>query len=376
MHRQKQIDFIGTDFGFGPVSKLVVVAETIRDFLPDVKLRLIGSGNVFEFGRRSHVFDEVIPVNLDAEPGKAADLTKEAAAIFDCLNFQVLPFLVHRKHKVYFVDSLAWMWGDISKEIALTEKYFVQGFLSSEGEDRNCVPERCLKTGPIIHPGISRFKDQKRDKEKAVISLGGCYNPFVPPKYLVNYAIDVVRSALACLPPRFSNVSVYTNTKIAHELRNRIPDADILIKHAEHHTFLREIASCGLLLTTPGITTTLECIALETPLKYLPPNNFSQYRILNIYHNKGILSEDIRLERFFEDAVIPPETDEEVAVKKIGKILSSIKEGEFGNLLEPVLKKSIENYKDTHELKKISNLPYSQGSGSLEIAREVIQEID
>jgi acyl carrier protein len=365
-----RIDFVTTNFGFGPVAKLVAVARALRRACPTVPLRLLASGHALAFGTMSEVFDECLEVDLDSAPERAVGATDGAAAIVDSLNFDVIPHLTGVGQRLFVVDSLAWLWPRLPGGVQEVAAYAVQGYLlDSRPKRAEELPSNSLRLRPLLDPEIERLAGS-RDRDLALVSLGGCCNPFVPPGDLLSYAMETVRSALAVLRPRFRRIAIYTNGQLAASIRKEVGDEEVTVRQSSHRGFLQSLARCGLLLTTPGITATLECIALGTPLKFLPPNNYSQYRILEIYHRRGVLSADVRFSALSCGVEVQADAAEEEAVRRIGEALAAIRPGELVGELTARLEESLAGAW-TAELDRLRLEAYATGNGSLDLAEHV-----
>ena len=373
MNENHRIDFATTNFGFGPVAKLVAVARALRRRLPQLTLRLLGSGHVLSFGTTTGAFDHLVELDLDHAPETLAEATEGSSAVVNSLNFAALPLLTANHRRVFQLDSLAWLWPQLPADVDLVERYIVQGFLLDTRRERlRQLPKNRLLVGPLIDPEIDNLRSgTERNPQLAVLSLGGCCNPFVPARDFVPYAVETVRGALQALRPQFSQIEVYTNSDIAEVLRSDPGNADVTIQHSPQRDFLRSLARCGLLLTTPGITSTLECVALQTPIKFLPPNNLSQYRILERYHESGVLSTDVRLSSFDCGVEITRDEPQHSAVPRIGSALAAIKPNSLSIELAQRLEQALDRA-PRYELDRIRALAYSVGSGTRDVVDSIV----
>lgn len=369
-----RLDFVTTNFGFGPVAKLVAVARAIRSLSPGLHLRLIASDHALAFGRMSGAFDEHVEADLDRSPEQAASATEGARAIVDSLNFDVIPPLAFCQRRVFLLDSLAWLWPHLPAGVEKAFVYGVQGYLLDSRPDREReLPRNSLRLRPILDPEIQRLaRDVAREPDLALINLGGCCNPFVPPRDLAQYAVELVRASLRPLRSRFSRIEVHTNANLAAVIQEAVGNGAVTVRHSSHRDFLDSLARCGLLLTTPGITATLEAIALGTPIKFLPPSNYSQYRILEIYHQRRVLSADVRLSAFPWGVEVGPDEQEEEAVRRIGGALAAIRPGEVEPELDGRLEGSL-GVSWSSELDRLRGREFTAGNGALDLAQYLVE---
>ena len=124
-----KIGFLATEFGFGPVSKVVAVAKSVQEIEPSVRLSLLGSGNVLRFAQLSDAFNQCIEFDVDRSKEDARRATEGCDAIVDCLQFDCLKYLSPDGPPVYFLDSLCWLWPSVPSKVDLCRRYFLPLFL-------------------------------------------------------------------------------------------------------------------------------------------------------------------------------------------------------------------------------------------------------
>ena len=373
----RQFDFIAREFGFGPVSKAVAVARSIRKLSPGIILRLLGNGHVLSFGRMAQAFDELIECDLESDPAAAAALTKNAEAVLTSLDFAVVPSLAAQRTATYLIDSLGWLWQSTPPEVAFCRRYYVQGYLLNNNVGiQNSLPKNASVVAPIIDHDLYSMRGIERDTQFALISFAGCCNPFVSEAAFAVYVRETTSAIVDAIGDRYQRIAIYANEKIASFIRT-LPEAkNARVAQAEHRRFLSDAARCGVIYTTPGLTTTLECLALGTPLKFLPPNNFSQVRILDIYAAQGALSYSPTFSNAYSAPALHADQDESVAVKYIGEILNNLDGARFRNRLSELFHVDLESARLRKEIEALTALPHATGFSAKKIAEEVLYDCD
>jgi hypothetical protein len=123
-----------------------------------------------------------------------------------------------------------------------------------------------------------------------VINLGGCETPDGPTAEDIAYSDFVMRGLLRSgVAASFQgDVHLLAGSNAASHLRAGFPDCGIQIRTATHDDALRLLGTAARVLTSPGLTTTLECFQFGVPTYFLPPQNYCQWRILNHLQEAGL----------------------------------------------------------------------------------------
>ena len=293
------IAFVTSSFGFGPVSKAVTIAEEFRKQMPDLRLDFFGSGIDYDFACKTECFDEIYQVNVDDNDSlrRLLPVLTNYQAVFSILNLGLLPMWRKEWGKLYFVDSLAWMWRDLPTGVENVEAYFVQDYLLQ--------PERAIEwqkksplivVSPIVNdPNPKGEVEEQNSAERGnllLVNFSGCSNPFVGPEVFENYVLTLSGLIINLAASRFDRVQICCNQTLAELLQSKLGERERLqIDHLAPKDFYKLLQNSTLLLTAPGITTTLEAFKTHTPIGFLLPQNDSQAIISEIYRRQ--FGEDI-----------------------------------------------------------------------------------
>lgn len=283
--------FVATSFGFGPASKALAIAREFERRFPDIELHYFGSGLDREFVVRNGVFDEIHRARTDAESGLAEVLPRlrEHDFVVSVLNFDLLPMWRGTETPLYYVDSLAWMWKSPPAGIESVAAYLVQDFLV----DRDRI-ESWRRSCPLVlvppitedHPVRVDAGEIRSRENRLLVNFAGCGNPYVGGEVYRKYAATLSR-IIVSEAREFDEVQICCNEGLADFLRSSISDRSVKIGHLAHADFLEQLSTSRLLLTSPGITTTLEALRAGIPFRFLLPQNDSQALASEIYREKA-----------------------------------------------------------------------------------------
>lgn len=60
-----------------------------------------------------------------------------------------------------------------------------------------------------------------------------------------------------------------------------------------------------MVLTTPGLTTTYEALVYNIPIRFLPPQNYSQALMLKHYRNTGFADISFDWTDVYNESIVP-----------------------------------------------------------------------
>ena len=300
--RGATLGFCCTSFGFGPVSKLGAIAGACRARDPHCKLRFVGSNVAKNFAQSACLFDEIVDIDTDQHPGLAIQELLSCDVVVNCLNFEMLRMWPIRMPPMVFVDSLAWIWPESMEELIRAEAYLVQDFLlNSPGSSESWSSLPNVMVVPPIVSSTSVSTDRSRRKVqpgRVLVNIAGCRNPILDKNYYSTYA-DAVISSLAAIARQGGDLLADSDLKTVVISGNAevLPGPNTIhwpehvsckMQFLEHSEFIQELSICEIFLTSPGLTATLEAVALGVPLRFLPPQNYSQFLILKKYQESGL----------------------------------------------------------------------------------------
>ena len=357
--------FVSSSFGFGPVSKAATIAGEIKRRSPQSETHFFGSGIALQFAEQARVFDKLIEADVD-DSGNIKEILPELRRyeiVFSVLNLSLLPLWHKGFGKLYFVDSLAWMWREPPEGVENADIYFVQDYLVSperiEKWKRFCnlilIPPIGVKVASLYSESRSEDKiEVPTDQENAgkrrnclLVNFSGCSNPFVDAAIYEKYASTLLPIILEEAENEFEEIQVCVNRDLAEILKRRYFHQHLTIGQLPHREFLTKLAGARFLLTAPGITTTLEAVASNTPFGFLLPQNDSQAMISEIYRSQFDENLTMAFSRFDDKLSFPLSLNSftnltqpvDLAVERLCRVLE-IHQNEIRRFIAVMLEKS------------------------------------
>jgi hypothetical protein len=268
--------------GYGPAAKAIALAEALR--ARGVRSRFAGSGIALELARRERAFDAV----SELEPGgngAARAALLEGDAVISLMEPELAALAADAGRPLHVVDSLFWMRDAIPAAFRAARHYWVQDFPG--------VRERLgeLAGAPrVVGPVLGRLPARAADASGVVVNLGGAGAAEGGANAGPEYAELVVRALLRtrALAAGAAPVTLLAGDACVRGLRARFPSAPLRFASLARTEALATFARAGRVLTSPGLTATLEGFALGVPLSYLPPQNYSQWWILDALQSAGL----------------------------------------------------------------------------------------
>jgi hypothetical protein len=338
----KACAFVATSFGFGPVSKAVSIALELKCQAPHIDSHFFGAGISLDYARKSGAFDLLINVDVDNNEqlvGLVPTLTSYHA-VFSVLNLNILPLWKRTLPPLYFVDSLAWMWPSPPVGIQNVTTYFVQDYLLSPERIRDWSGVCPLVLTPPIEPKLPNLKAPSEKISQLLVNFSGCANPFVHAGLYEDYASTLSSAILVEANQRFEQIVFCCNEQLAEYLRGKFGDGKAQFGHLSHEDFLQALVSSEMVLSVPGITSTLEALALDVPLRFLLPQNDSQSLISERY--RALLGEEccMAFSRFGPEFMSPmylaPQASVELAFEYLQMILAKHR-SEVGPMIKELM---------------------------------------
>jgi hypothetical protein len=322
-----RLAFCATSFGFGPVSKVVAVANAIRGLAPEHELVFFG-GNVTErYARASGAFDSVVVLDTDLMSDGCVREAATCDGLINSLNFDVLDQWSDDLPPQFFLDSLAWMWPEPPRSVLRAHSYVVQDYLLEATSSHAPLPSNTAIVPPILSPSIRGVRaGWEAEEGYLLVNLGGCRSPLLPPRAYELYVTEMLAGlsgALARPGHSVGRVLVCGNEELLSTVsatqwaQAGVPVECRFVPHAD---FLHELRRCERVLTSPGLTTTLEALALNVPCQLLLPQNYSQYRIDSYYRSLG-LEEALWPEPIDSEQLRDPTLEEAVGVEEVARLL-------------------------------------------------------
>lgn len=322
--------FIATSFGFGPVSKAVSIALEMKAQAPDLETHYFGAGIGYDYAQKSRAFDSLVKADVDRPETLVALLPQLASyrGVFSVLNLDILPLWRSDLPPLYFVDSLAWMWPSLPAGIENAAVYFVQDYLLSPQRIQDWAAACPLVLVAPIESVSSRLEIPPEKVNQLLVNFAGCANPFAPLGLYEKYGLILATSILEEAGQHYERIVFCCNEPLANYLRRSVgADSSVEFGHFAHDEFIRLLVSSALVLSAPGITSTVEALASRVAFGFLLPQNDSQ--VLISERCRSLLGEEscMAFSRFGPEfclpPLLPPKESVNLALALLQKILST-----------------------------------------------------
>ncbi len=292
-------------FGYGPAAKLLHIAGLLRE--TDVRLVFVGTGIAHELAARSDLFQEVV----NAQPTEASvrDLIAGSAGLLSLMDRTFAPLAVDAGVPLFVVDSLLWMRESVPEVFRQARRYWAQEFVGVRFRLAEVGPQAVL-VGPIVGPIVGpAFPIATEDCAGLIVNLGGGASPegllSDDPGYL-----DFLARALRQHVRRESAGVLLAGRDCIHYLRSHFPDWRVDMRSASHGEAVELMQRADRVLSAPGLTATLECFHAGVPTFFLPPQNYSQWWILNRLRERGLAPGSFHWQDVLADGAVQEQAPE------------------------------------------------------------------
>ncbi len=319
------VAFVATAFGFGPTAKAVAIAQEYRRRCPNSIIDFFGAGIDYDFAMCSQKFDRVIRLDVD-QPSAVDDLVQHCDLyddVISIMNFRVAQKWNSKKTRLHIVDSLAWLWPTAPSGIENASHYFVQRYLVDEhrlSEWRQNLP--VIPVGPICRQLPPENNMAIIDNRTLLVNFSGCANPLIDEAVYKEYAITLTRWIAIEAPCLYDKIIVCVQRRIAEDIRREVEfPCAAEVGHLSPNDFTRWLSSADCILTSPGITTTLELLVIGKRPSFLLAQNYSQAllneRNLKLYPDQLSMAFSLIGSEFAVPEGLPEEEGVRLVVKLI-----------------------------------------------------------
>jgi hypothetical protein len=283
MPSSKNLVCCAMPFGYGPAAKLMAIAPLLR---PHLQLTFIGHSIAYELvARCQDLFDQVIQTR--ATEALAQHIIGESIGVLSVMEREFASLANQQNKPLYVVDSLLWMRDRVPDELTSARIYWAQNFPSLSEVMGEFQPQAAI-VGPIVP--IQSQPPEKSHRTGLLVNLGGCQAPDNRRTEYQLYAEFVLQGVVESgLLDQFQRqVTVTGGIDCIEALSRSFSHLGIEFVSLSHQKAQVRMSQSAVVLTAPGLTTTLECFRQETPTFFLPPENYSQWCILRHLRQRGL----------------------------------------------------------------------------------------
>ena len=265
------------NFGLGPVGKLSSIVNYVNSKCDNINW--YSCGDRFDLS----IFDKnIFKDHCDERENEVVDeFVKKYNIKFAVvvLDFELAEYLEKIGVKVFYVDSLPFMWTEADPIPLNASYYFAQKCVNMNDRANKVISKvkNLIWVNPII-PCVEGNNSLEKEYD-VVINLGGMDSPFGDGREYINTVLVNMVNALKefYLP---SKILVTCGSKAKENIKNILKDADIenlTVETLKQSQFAEAVKNCKLFLTSPGMTTIYETCYYNKDTIILPPQNLSQF---------------------------------------------------------------------------------------------------
>lgn len=268
--------------GYGPAAKALAIAEHLASL--GIRPVCLATGIASELLARSRAVDAVIEAPASDERARSA--VRSASVVVSLMEPGYAALALEHSRPLHVVDSVFWMRDHIPQPFLQADRYWVQDFVGVRERAAELSPPPTV-VGPIVRPAEPGSRSRARG---LVVSLGGYESPYSPTSDDSGYADFVVRGLLESeLYAAFRGETlVMAGAGCVEGLKRRFGGRGLELTSLPHAAATARMAAAALVLTSPGLTTTMECFQVGTPVAFLPPQNYSQWLALKKFRGIGL----------------------------------------------------------------------------------------
>ena len=280
--RPRRLLFCAYPLGYGPAAKVLVLAARCRS--ADLEPVFVGQGVAHELISRSDgVFHDVVRAGADDQVARI--IARESRVVVSVMDRDFASLAGELSRPLHVVDSLLWMRDRVPEAFRSARCYWAQDFIGVRERIAGLASPPTV-IGPIldIPPAAPRAVS-----DKLVVSLGGFEGADDADCDRV-YGELVLRAIRGSrLMTAFARrITILASARNVDTLGRSAMECGVELTSLPHHAALDELATASMVLTTPGLTTTLECFQLGRPTFFLPPRNYSQWSALKALRARGL----------------------------------------------------------------------------------------
>jgi hypothetical protein len=308
-------------FGYGPVSKLLAIVQHTR--AAGASAAFVGTGIAYELACRSNLFDDLIMGRPDVRATKS--MLKAADHVLCVMDPEFTKAALELAQPISVVDSLFWMWDRIPRPFLDAKHYWVQDFFGVRQRAAK-LSQRPEVVGPILPRSASGVSSSDGG---LLVNLGGCESPYGD-SYESSPYVDFVVESLAgskLAEVYRQQILLIAGQGCVASVADRLGVLGIRAESLSLEEAESAFHRADLILTSPGLTGTLQAFRSGTPTVFLPPQNYSQWLILSLLREHGLAPSSFHWRDVLPDDPAPARMPESVAVPQVTAAIRHLSTG-------------------------------------------------
>lgn len=293
--KKKQIVFIANPFGFGPTGKLFPVMDLLHKNT-DHELIFFGDSLSREIIQQDYL--EYIEVDERSEESIELALQKlDDPYIISSLNKFAIKAAKNLNFKSVFIDGLTWLWNEIPDDYLHADIYFALNFIGVGEKVKSSDRDNIVQV-PYILDVVGLSGENAKRKDFILLHIGGFKNPLYNSKE--NNYLNILSHILNSAMPD-DKIIVAGGSEALRFLESKNKNTEIAFKTYPKNGFQTLMSKCKKLITTSGLTATMEAFYSKTPIHFLLPSNLSQYKIYHLLKDRGLTNASLEWDEHFQN---------------------------------------------------------------------------
>ncbi|MEK7104372.1 MAG: hypothetical protein AAB842_03165 [Patescibacteria group bacterium] len=320
---KKTIVVFSNPFGYGPTG---IALPVLKSFLN--KLGALGVNIIFAGSDLCMEIASEMPIQfIHLDDRNEVEIEKclkeiECPHVIGSQNRFCIKVAKRMNIPCAFIDVLAWFWKEIPVDHLLADEIFWINFPQIQkkiplGRKNIHIVSSIITTIPS-----SGIKKQKQ----LIIHIGGAKYPLMgtlPYNYL-----DLISIGINNLPKKsfFNRVLCAGGSEAIAYLRKKVVNKDVLLVSLPKDKFIEELEKSSYIITTAGVSSTLESFALNVPVSFLLPLNLSHIALKDVFEQQGVFIKSLSWKNYVNtigNLRDSNERDALVEIDKYAKLVSS-----------------------------------------------------
>lgn len=290
---RKIIVIFSNPFGYGPTGSVIPVLRSLLGQVKDADVVFVGSGLCLEI--ISGVPVKIVHLD-ERDEVEIENYLKTLSNAYVISSQNRFCIKVAKKLNIpcAFIDVLAWFWREIPADHLLADEIFWIKFPRIE----NSVPKD--KNNIHLVSSIIATTSGGLKENQLIVHIGGAKYPLMdhlPYQYL-NLISKGLNSIKAGEP--FKRILVVGGAESVNYLRQKVTNMDITLCSLPQDKFINELERSSHLLTTAGVSSTLESFSLNVPTSFLLPLNLSQIALTDVLEKHGAYVQGLGWQKYLK----------------------------------------------------------------------------
>jgi len=270
---KKSIIVFSNPFGYGPTGTAIPVLISLLEKVKDAEVIFAGSGLCMEIMSGINV-KKVYLNERDEEEIIKYLKTVENPFVIGSQNRFCIKAAKKLNIPCSFIDILAWFWKEIPPDHFIADEIFWIKFPGVE----NKIPQG--KDNISLVSSIIRTPAKKVLGHKYLtIHIGGAKYP--PLNQVLCFYLNLIAKGLNEIEIKgvFDGIVFAGGSEAVSYLKQRLTNKNIIFVRED---YIKKLSQSSHLLTSAGVSSTLESFYLNVPTSFLLPLNLSQMALLDI----------------------------------------------------------------------------------------------